>query len=194
MTRSNSWPAPVLTLLTLAATLGVVLDATHRTAFVVVTWVLIIGSYALFGVQRFLRRNLDWRLAAPSLLGVTALAAESSYGLETAVAFAVLAVVTYFYGTREGRLVAAAEATSATSLHVITALLAFFAALGGPHLAPGWLIAAAIWVLVWMPAGNRPIHDQDTLHIARSPDHVSAYLLDQRHLPSGTRRTSAANW
>ena len=184
MTRSSSWPAPVLTLLTLAATLGVVLDSKHRTPFVVGTWVLIIGSLALFVGQRILRRSPDWRLFAPALLGVTALAAESSYGLETAATFVVLAVITYFFATRESRVAAAAEATSATSLHVITALLAFFAALGGPRLAPAWLIAAAIWALVWMPASNRRIYDEDALHIARGPEEVSAYLLDQRHLPA----------
>jgi hypothetical protein len=183
MTRSSPWPAPVLTLLTLAATLGVVLDSKHRTAFVIGTWVLVIGSLALFAGPRILRGTPDWRLAAPSLVGVTAVAAMTSYGLETALGFALLAVVTYFFGTREGRVAAAAEATSATSLAVISALLAFFAALGGPRLAPAWLIAATIWALVWMPASNRRIYDEDTLHIARSPDQVSAYLLDQRHLP-----------
>jgi hypothetical protein len=183
MTRSSSWPAPVLTLVTLAATLGIVFDSKDRTAFVVGTWVLIIGSFALFVGQRILRRSPDWRLIAPYLLGVTALAAETSYGLETAIGIAVLAVITYFFGTREGRVAAAAEATSATALYVISALLAFFAALGGPRLAPAWLIAASIWALVWMPSSNRRIYDEDTLHIARSPEQVSAYLLDQRHLP-----------
>ncbi|HEV2034806.1 MAG TPA: SRPBCC family protein [Candidatus Dormibacteraeota bacterium] len=183
MTRSSSWPAPVLTLLTLAATLGVVLDSKHRTAFVVGTWVLIIGSLALFVGQRILRRSPDWRLIAPYLVGVTALAAMTSYGLEAAVGFALLAVVTYFFGARERRVAAAAEATSGTALHIMAALLAFFAALGGPRLAPAWLIAAAIWAIVWMPASNRRIYDEDALHVARSPEQVSAYLLDQRLLP-----------
>lgn len=183
MTRSSSWPAPVLTLLTLAATLGVVFDSKHRTAFVVGIWVLILGSFALFVGQRILRRAPDWRLIAPYLVGVTALAAMTSYGLETAVGIALLAVVTYYFGTRERRAAAAAEATSSTALHVISALLAFFAALGGQRLAPAWLIAAAIWALVWMPASNRRLYDEDTLQIARRPEQVSAYLLDQRHLP-----------
>jgi hypothetical protein len=183
MTRSGSWPAPVLTLLTLATTLGVAFDSKHRTAFVVGTWAIIIGSIALLVGLRILGRASDWRLMAPYLVGVTALAAMTSYGLETAVGLAFLAAVTYFFGTREHRAAAAAEATSSTALHVIAALLTFFAALGGSRLAPAWLISAAIWALVWMPASNRRIHDEDTLHIARGPEEVSAYLLDQRHLP-----------
>ena len=183
MTRSSPWPAPVLTLLTLAGALGATLDANHRTAFAVGTGIVVAGSTALFVGQRILKRDPDWRLAAPLLLGVTALNAQKTYGLESAGSFAVVAVLSYVFATRESRIAAAAEGTSAASLLIIAALLSFFAAIGGPLLAPGWMIAATIWLLVWMPSRTRQIHDQDTLYVARRPAEVSDYLLDQRHLP-----------
>lgn len=186
MTLSRSWTAPVLTLLTLAGTVGAILDSSHRTAFVVFTVAAIVASMGLFMVQRFLRRTLDWRLSAPVLVGITALAAGSTvraYGFETAATFAVLAVITYFFGRRERRLSAAAEATSSMSLQIMSAFLTFVATAGGTYAAPIVLIAATIWLLVWMPPRTRRVHDQDSLRLARSSQEVSAYLLDQRHLP-----------
>jgi Polyketide cyclase / dehydrase and lipid transport len=172
----------VLTLLALAGTLGATLDTKHRTAWAVGAGIVAAGSMALFVGQRILRRDSDWRLAAPLLLGVTALYALTSHDVEPAAAFAVLAVVTYIAATRERRIAAAAEGTSAAALFIIAALLSFFASIGGVLLAPAWLVAATIWTLAWMPSRTRRIRDQDTLHIARPPEEVSAYLLDQRHL------------
>jgi hypothetical protein len=183
MTRPSPWPAPVLTLLTLAGTLGAALDASHRTAFVVGTVIVVAGSMALFAGPRFMGRDLEWRLAAPFLLGVTAFNALTADGLESSLAFAIVAVITYVFATRERRIATAAEGTSSASLLIIAGLLSFFAAIGGTLLAPAWLVAATIWLLVWMPSRTRQIRDQDTLHLARGPGEVSAYLLDQRHLP-----------
>jgi Polyketide cyclase / dehydrase and lipid transport len=183
MTRSSPWLAPVLTLLTLAGTLGAALDANHRTAFALGTGIVVAGSMALFVGQRLLRRDLDWRLAAPLLVGVTALNALTADGLESSVAFAVVAVIAYFFAARERRIATAAEGTSSASLLLIAALLSFFAAIGGALIAPAWLFATTIWLLVWMPSRTRHIRDQDTFRLARGPGEVSAYLLDQRHLP-----------
>ncbi len=185
MERSSPWPAPVLTLLTLMGSLGVVLDSNHRTSFVVFTAVVVMGSMVLFTAQRVLKRSLDWRLSASFLLGTTVLAAEAprSYGLGLAGVFAVLVVITYFLGRRERRLAAAAGASSSAALQAIAALLALLGAIGGTYTAPALLIGATIWFLAWMPPRTRNVHDQDTLHVARGPEEVSAYLLDQRHLP-----------
>jgi len=186
MPLSSPWTAPVLTLLTLAGALGAILDSNHRTAFVVFTTAVVLASLGLFTAQRILKRDLDWRLAAPLLLGTTALAAESSsttYGLEMAGIFVVLAVTTYFLGRRERRLAAAAQATSSASLQIMAALLAFVGTTGGTYVAPVLLIAATVWLLIWMPSRTRRFRDQESLHLARSPEEVSAYLLDQRHLP-----------
>jgi hypothetical protein len=172
----------MLTLLALGGTLGATLDSKDRATFVVVTVIVIAASWGLFVGQRTQKSNPDWRLVAPFLVAVPALAAETPYGLGDAGAFAVLAVLAYFLATRERRIATAADATSSASLLILAALLAFFAAIGGTLLAPAWLITAGIWLLVWMPSRTRHIRDQDTLHVTRSPDEVSAYLLDQRHL------------
>jgi preprotein translocase subunit YajC len=178
--------APALTLLTLAGAVGVILDTSHRTALLVFTAVVVVASMLVFIAQRILKRPLDWRLSAPLLLGVAALAAEStvrSYGFQIAAIFAVMAVLTYFFGRRERRLAAAAEANSSASLQIAAAFVAFVAAAGGTYAAPVVLIAATVWLLVWMPSRTRRVHDQDILRVARTPEEVSAYLLDQRHLP-----------
>jgi hypothetical protein len=175
--------APVLTLLTLGATLGVVIDPNHRFAFVVVTLVIVAVSVAMAIRDRIRKRSPDWRLAAPLLLGWTALAAVSFRSLETPVLLLALATLTYFLGRRERRLAAAAEATSSAALQIVAAFLGFLGAIGGTRMAPILLIAAAIWLLLWMPQRTRRVHEQDIFHVARTPEEVSAYLLDQRHLP-----------
>jgi hypothetical protein len=169
--------------LTLGATLGMLFDATHRAAFVVVTCVIVASTFAIAIRDRIRKRSPDWRLVAPWLLGWTALASESFRSFEAPVLLLVLAVVTYFLGRREHSLTAAAEATSAASLQIVAAFLGFLGAIGGTRMAPLLLIAASIWLLVWMPSRTRQVHDQDTLQIASPPNEVSAYLLDQRHLP-----------
>ena len=183
MTVSSSRLAPVLTLLTLGTTLGVHFDSNHRVAFVVVTGLIVVGTFALASADRMNKRSPDWRLVAPLLLAWTSLASESIRSFEAPLLLVALAAVTYFLGRRQRRLAAAAEATSAASFQILAAFLGFLGAIGGRPLAPVLLIVAAIWLLVWMPSRARRVHDQDTLHISRPPADVSAYLLDQRHLP-----------
>jgi hypothetical protein len=180
---TGSWPAPALTLLTVATTLGAHFDSNHRPAFVIVTFVIVAVTFAIALGDRVRKRSPDWRLIAPLLLGWTALASETFRSFEAPLLLLVLAAVTYYLGRRERRLAAAAEATSAVSLEIIAGFLAVLGAIGGSRMAPVLLIAAAIWLLLWMPSRTRRVHDQDTLHISRSPSDVSAYLLDQRHLP-----------
>jgi polyketide cyclase/dehydrase/lipid transport protein len=182
MTGSNLL-VPALTLLTLGTTLGVVRDPNQRIAFVVATFVIIAITFALAVRDRIRKQSPDWRLAAPALLGWAALAAVSFRNLETPVLLLALAALTYFLGRRERRLAAAAEATSSAALQIVAAFLGFLGAIGGTRMAPILLIAAAIWFLVWMPERARRVRDQDTLHVERDPDEVSAYLLDQRHVP-----------
>jgi hypothetical protein len=183
VTVSSSWLAPALTLLTLATTLGVHFDSNHRLAFVIVTVVIVAVTFAIALVDRMNKRSPDWRLVAPLLLAWTALASESFRSFEAPLLLLALAVVTYFLGRRQGRLAAAAEATSAASFQILAGFLGFLGAIGGRPMAPVLLIVATIWLLVWMPSRTRRVHDQDTLHISRPPKDVSAYLLDQRHIP-----------
>jgi hypothetical protein len=183
VTPSSAWLAPALTLLTLGTTLGVIFDSNHRTAFVIATCLIVTGTLAIGIRDRSRKLSPDWRLLAPSLLGWTALASESLRSFEAPVLLLALAVLTYFFGRRERRVAAAAEATSAASLQIVAGFLGFLGAIGGPLMAPLLLIGATIWFLVWMPSTTRHVHDHDTLQIARPPGEVSAYLLDQRHLP-----------
>jgi Polyketide cyclase / dehydrase and lipid transport len=180
---SGSWLAPALTLMTLGTTLGLHFDSNHRVVFVIVTCVIIAATLAIAVRDRINKRGPDWRLVAPLVLGWTSLASESFRSFEAPLLLWVLAGVTYFLGRRERRLAAAAEAASAASFQVVVGFLGFLGAIGGPRMAPLLLIAAAIWLLAWMPSRTRRVHDQDTLHISRPPAEVSAYLLDQRHLP-----------
>jgi hypothetical protein len=183
VTVTSSWLAPALTLLTLATTLGVHFDSSHRIAFVIVTVVIVAATFAIAFTDRINKRSPDWRLVAPLLLAWTSLASESFRSFEAPLLLLALAVVTYFLGRRQGRLAAAAEATSAASFQILACFLAFLGAIGGRPMAPVLLTVAAIWLLVWMPARTRRVHDQDTLHVSRPPTDVSAYLLDQRHIP-----------
>src|ERR1700674_3089814 len=112
MTPSSSWLAPVLTLLTLAATLGVILDSNHRAAWAVGASIIVAITFALSIRQRVLKRPLDWTLSAPSLLGLTGRAAESFTRLETPVLLLVTSVLTYFFGRRERTIAGAAEGTA----------------------------------------------------------------------------------
>jgi hypothetical protein len=180
---SGTWLAPALTLLTLGTTLGAHFDSNHRIAFVVVTVAIVAATFTVALSDRMSKRSPDWRLVAPLLLGWIALASESFRSFEAPLLLLALAAVTYFLGRRERRLAAAAEATSAASFQILAGFLGFLGAVGGPRLAPVLLIAAAIWLLAWMPSMTRRVHDQDTFHISRAPAEVSAYLLDQRHLP-----------
>ena len=183
MTVTSSWLAPALTLLTLATTLGVHFDSNHRIAFAIVTAVIVVATFGIAIADRMNKRSPDWRLVAPLLLAWTSLASELFRSFEAPLLLLALAVVTYFLGRRQGRLAAAAEATSAASFQILAGFLGFLGAIGGRPMAPVWLIVATIWLLVWMPSRIRRVHDQDTLHISRPPTDVSAYLLDQRHLP-----------
>jgi hypothetical protein len=180
---ASSWLAPELTLLTLATTLGVHFDSKHRVAFVIATVVIVAATFAIAVADRMNKRSPDWRLVAPLLLGWTALASESLRSFEAPLLLLAVAAVTYFLGRRQGRLAAAAEATSAASFQILAGFLGFLGAIGGSRMAPVLLIAATIWLLVWMPSRTRRVHDQDTLHISRPPADVSAFLLDQRQLP-----------
>jgi preprotein translocase subunit YajC len=179
----SSWLAPALTLLMLGTTMSLHFDSNDRIAFVIVTLVIVVATLAIALADRIRKRSSDWRLVAPLLLGWTSLASESFRSFETPLLLVALGVVTYFLGSRQGRLAAAAEATSVASLQIVAGFLAFLGAIGGPRMAPVLLIAASFWLLVWMPSRTRRVHDQDTLHISRLPADVSAYLLDQRHLP-----------
>lgn len=183
MAVPGSWLAPALTILTLAATLGVHFDSNHRVAFVVVTGVIVAGTFAIALGHRINKRSPDWRLVAPLLLAWTSLASESFRSFEAPLLLLALAVVTYFLGRRQGRLAAAAEATSAASFQILAGFLGFLGAIGGRPMAPVLLIVATIWLLVWMPPRTRHVHDRDTLRISRPPTDVSAYLLDQRNIP-----------
>ena len=183
MAVSSSWLAPALTLLTLGTTISLHFDSDQRVALGIVTFVIVLATLAIAVADRLRKRNPDWRLVAPMLLGWTSLASESARSFETPLLLTALAAATYLWGSRQGRLAAAAEATSAASLQIAAAFLGFLGAIGGPRMAPVLLIAATIWLLVWMPSKARHVHDQDTLHISRAPSEVSAYLLDQRHLP-----------
>lgn len=183
MAVSGSWLAPALTLLTLGTTLGLHFDSNHRVLFAIVTCVIVAATFAIALFDRVNKRSSDWRLVAPLVLGWTSLASESFRSFEAPLLLWVLAAVTYFLGRRERRLAAAAEATSAASFQIVVGFLGFLGAIGGTRMAPLLLIAAAIWLLAWMPSATRRVHDQDTFHIARPPAELSAYLLDQRHLP-----------
>jgi hypothetical protein len=180
---SSPWLAPALTLLTVGATFGAIFDSNHRTTFVIVTCVIVAATFAMAVRDRILKRSPDFRLAAPALLSLTALAAESFHNLETPGLVLLTAVLTYFFGRRSRTAAGVAEAAAAVSLAIVGSFLTFLAIIGGTRMAPILLIATTIWLVVWMPSRTRRVHDQDTLHVARSPDEVSAFLLDQRHLP-----------